>query len=81
MEPYHNRNRKDGRTIETQDYIVGQASNGHIQVYDRKTKSMVLHMNCTAMYTREKLQAFADRFQAANSRSIEATLDAMTALA
>ena len=81
MEPYHNRSRKDGNTVETQDYIVGLASNGHIQVYDRKTKCMVLHMSCTAMYTREKLQAFADRFQAANSRSIESTLDAMTALA
>ena len=43
MEPYHNRSRKDGRTIETQDYIVGQASNGHIQVYDRKTKHGAAH--------------------------------------
>ena len=81
MEPYHNRSRKDGRTVETKDYIVGQASNGHIQVYDRKTRGMVLHMSCTAMFSREKLQALADRFQAANSRSNEAMLDAMTALA
>ena len=80
MEPGNNRSRKNGRTIETQDYIIGQASNGHIHVYDRKTRAMVLHMSCTAMYTREKLQAFADRFQAANSRSIESTLDAMTVL-
>lgn len=80
MKPDNNRTRKDGRTFKTQDYIVRQAPNGHIQVCDRKTRGMVLHISCTAMYTREKLQAFADRFQAANSRSIESTLDAMTTL-
>ncbi len=81
MEPYQNRSRKDGNTVETKDYIFAQAANGHVQVFSKKTRGMVLHMSCTAMFSTEKLQAFADRFQAANSRSIESTLEAMTALA
>ena len=81
MEPYHNRSRKDGNTVETQDYVIEQASNADVQVISKKTGGMVMHMRCTAMFSTEKLQAFADRFQAANSRSIESMLEAMQALA
>ena len=81
MEPDQNHSRKDGNTVETKDYIFAQAANGHVQVISKKAKGMVLHMSCTAMFSTEKLQAFADRFQAANSRSIDSMIEAMTALA
>ena len=72
---------RDGAVVETPDYYVAQAYNGHIQVYDKTTNGMVMHISCTAMYPKEKLQAFADRLQAANSRSIEDSIAAMQALA
>ena len=68
---------RDGAVVETPDYYVAQAYNGHIQVYDKTTKGI----SCTAMYPKEKPQAFADRLQAANSRSIEDNIAAMQALA
>ena len=71
MRTGHQQRRRNGEVVETQDYYVGQAYNGHIQVYDKKTGGMVMHISCTAMCTKERLQAFADRLQSGGP-SIEA---------
>lgn len=81
MEPCQDCSRKDCNTVETKDYIIAQASNGHIHVFNKKAKRLVLRMSCTAMFSTDKLEAFADRFQAANNRSIESTIEAMSVLA
>lgn len=62
----------DGEIVETADYFVGQAYNGHIQVIDKSTGSMCMHISCTQMLPKERLQAFADRLEKDGGPSIEA---------
>ena len=49
-----------------------QAFNAHIQVFDKSTGSMCMHISCTQMLPKERLQAFADRLEKDGGPSIEA---------
>lgn len=80
MEPHNTTRRSDGDTVETRDYVVGQAYNGHIHVYNKSTGRMMLHVSCSSRYSRAKLQAFADRFQEINNPGIRETVEAMQVL-
>ena len=64
--------RRNGAAVETAGYYVGQAYNCHIHVIDKKTGSMCMHLNCTKMFPKERLQAFADRIERDGGPSIEA---------
>ena len=70
----------DGEIVETADYFVGQAYNGHIQVIDKADGSMCMHISCTQMLPKERLQAFADRLPAAGCSDTEAYIRAVQAL-
>ena len=49
-----------GEIVETAHFFVGQAYNAHIHVVEKESGDMVMHINCTIMYSKERLQAFAD---------------------
>lgn len=61
-----------GAVVETEHFFVGQAFNAHIQVFDKSTGSMCMHISCTQMLPKERLQAFADRLEKDGGPSIEA---------
>lgn len=52
--------------VETVDYLVRQANNGHIHVFDKTHGGLVLHVNRLCRYSPKELQAFAERFQTIN---------------
>jgi len=62
----------EGEIVETAHYFVGQAYNAHIQVIDKETGCMCMHISCTEMLPNERLQAFADRLESDGGPSIEA---------
>lgn len=37
------------------DLFIGQAYNGHIQVYDKNTGDMVMHISCTKMLSDDEM--------------------------
>lgn len=57
--------------VETADYFVRQASNGHIHVLDKAHGGLVLHVNRPGKYSPKEQQAFAERFQAINGSTDE----------
>lgn len=61
-----------GEIVETAHFFVGQAYNAHIHVVERESGDMVMHINCTIMYSKERLQAFADLIEKDGGPSIEA---------
>ena len=58
--------------VETDGFLVAQVNSGNIQVYNKHTGGMVMHVNGSKLFPREKLQAFVDRIQADNEPSFEA---------
>ena len=61
-----------GEIVETAHFFVGQAYNAHIHVVEKESGDMVMHINCTIMYSQERLQAFADLIERDGGPSIEA---------
>lgn len=61
-----------GELVETAHFFVGQAYNAHIHVVEKEFGDMVMHINCTIMYSKERLQAFADLIEKDGGPSIEA---------
>lgn len=61
-----------GEIVETAHFFVGQAYNAHIHVVEKESGDMVMHINCTIMYSKERLQAFADLIEKDGGPSIEA---------
>lgn len=61
-----------GEIVETAHFFVGQAYNAHIHVVEKESGDMVMHINCTIMYSKERLQAFADLIEKDSGPSIEA---------
>ena len=61
-----------GEIVETEHFFVGQAYNAHIHVIDKQSGCMVMHISCTVMFPKERLQAFADRLEQDGGPSIEA---------
>ncbi len=57
--------------VETADYLIRQANNGHIHVLDKSHGRLILHVNRPGKYTPKELQAFAERFQAINGSTNE----------
>ena len=58
----------EGEIIETEDLIVGQAYNGHIQVYEKATGKMLMHMTYLEIFPRERMQKIADDLQSRYSK-------------
>lgn len=72
--------RRDGETVETSNYVVVQASNGHIQVYSKDSRCMMMHINRTEMCSKEQLQTFAENLQALENNSFDDIIVALQAL-
>ena len=45
----------ESHVVENGDLIIGQASNGHIQVYDKNEGKMVMHINCSGMCSDDEM--------------------------
>ena len=53
-DPYFERIGKEHAVVNG-DLIIGQAGNGHIQVYDKNDGHMVMHINCSKMLSDEEM--------------------------
>ena len=66
--------RRETVVVETDGFLVAQVSSGNIQVYNKHTGSMVMHINGSKLFSKEKLQAFVERIQSDNEPSFEALM-------
>ena len=64
--------RRETLVVETDGFLVAQVGSGNIQVYNKHTGGMIMHVKGSQLFSKEKLQAFVDRIQADNEPSFDA---------
>ena len=70
-----------GEIVETAHFFVGQAYNAHIHVVEKESGDMVMHINCTIMYSKERLQALVMDGEYARKHTVRIPLIKMGQLA
>ena len=64
--------RERSLTAETEEFFFAQASNGHLQVFDKENGGMVFHLNKPSLFTQEELESFAEEYQNLDEDTVEA---------
>lgn len=52
--------------VETKDFLINQASNGHITITRKEPRQLFMHVSCMCMYTGQELQEYAGNIQRYN---------------